>query len=91
MTTDTDVSGLKARAEGRLASLVADKLVTRIAVLSTFNGPGKITERLMIGMSVETHKTASDFDQKKCNEAKSKITQALGDIDCDVFIEMNRG
>jgi hypothetical protein len=41
----------------------------------------------MIGMSVETHKTSPDFDQKKCNQAKSRIVQALGDIDCDVFIE----
>jgi hypothetical protein len=91
MMTDTDVTGLKTQAEVRLASLVADKLVTRIAILSTFLGPGKVTERLMIGMSVETHKAASDFDQKKCDEAKNKIIEALGDINCAVFIEMNRG
>jgi hypothetical protein len=44
----------------------------------------------MIGMSVETHKASPDFDQEKCNQAKSRIVQALGDIDCDVFIEMDR-
>ena len=44
----------------------------------------------MIGMSIETHKTSPDFDQKKCDHAKSRIMQALGDIDCDVFIEMDR-
>ena len=44
----------------------------------------------MIGMSIETHKTAPDFDKRKCNQAKSRIMQALGDIDCDVFIEMDR-
>ena len=44
----------------------------------------------MIGMSIETHKTSPDFDQKKCSQAKSRIMQALGDIDCDVFIEMDR-
>jgi hypothetical protein len=44
----------------------------------------------MIGMSVETHKTSPDFDQNKYSQAKSRIFQALGDIDCDVFIEMDR-
>jgi hypothetical protein len=90
MTPNTDVQGLQGRAEARLAALQEEKLVTRIAVLSTLLGQGKITERLMIGMSIETHKTSPDFDQKKCSQAKSKIMQALGDIGCDVFIEMDR-
>ena len=90
MTQNADVQGLQSKAEARLASLKEERLVTRIAVLSTLHGQGETTEWLMIGMSVETHKTSPDFDQKKCNEAKSKITQALGDIDCDVFIEMDR-
>ena len=85
-----DVQGLQSKAETRLASLKQEKLVTRIAVLSTFLDQGKTTERLMIAMSVETHKTSPDFDQKECNQAKSRIMQALGDIDCDVFIEMDR-
>jgi hypothetical protein len=86
MTPTTDVPGLRGKAEARLASLQEERLVTRIAVLSTL----LTTERLMIGISIETHKTSPDFDQKKCNQAKSKIMQALGDIDCDVFIEMDR-
>src|SRR5882724_5499758 len=90
MTTNTDVQALQGKAEAQLAALRSAKLVTRIAVVSTSLGQGKKTERLMIGMSVETHKTAPDFDQKKCSEAKSRIMQALGDIDCDVFIEMDR-
>jgi hypothetical protein len=90
MTPNIDISGLQSQAEARLASLREDKLVTRIAVLSTLLGPGKTTRRLMIGMSIETHKTSPDFDQKKCDQAKSRIMQALGDIDCDVFIEMDR-
>jgi hypothetical protein len=90
MTPNTDVQALQGKAEARLASLQSEKLVTRIAVLSTSLGQGKKTERLMIGMSVETHKTSPDFDQKKCSQAKSRIMQALGDIDCDVFIEMDR-
>jgi hypothetical protein len=90
MTPNTDIQGLQGKAEARLAALREEKLVTRIAVLSTSLGPGKMTQRLMIGMSVETHKTSPDFDQKKCSEAKSRIMQALGDIDCDVFIEMDR-
>jgi hypothetical protein len=90
MTPTTDVQGLQGKAEARLASLQEEKLVTRIAVLSTLLGQDKVTERLMIGMSVETHKTSPDFDQKKCSQAKSRIMQALGDIDCDVFIEMDR-
>ena len=90
MTPSTDVQGLHDKAEARLASLQEERLVTRIAVLSTLLGKGKTTERLMIGMSIETHKTSPDFDQKKCSQAKSRIMQALGDIDCDVFIEMDR-
>jgi hypothetical protein len=90
MRQNTDVQGLQSRAEARLAALKEEKLVTRIAVLSTLLGQGKTTERLMIAMSIETHKTAPGFDQKKCNLAKSRIMQALGDIDCDVFIEMDR-
>lgn len=90
MMQNTDTQGLQSKAEARLASLKEEKLVTRIAVLSTSLGQGKITRRLMIGMSIETHKTSPDFDQKKCNQAKSRIMQALDDIDCDVFIEMDR-
>jgi hypothetical protein len=41
-------------------------------------------------MSVETHKTAPDFDHEKCSQAKSRIMRSLDDIDCDVFIEMDR-
>ena len=85
-----DIVGLQSKAEARLASLKEEKLVTRITVLSTLLGPGKITKRLMIGMSIETHRTSPDFDQKKCNQAKNRIMQALDDIDCDVFIEMDR-
>jgi len=90
MTQDTDVRGLQSKAEARLAALKQEKLVTRIAVLSTLLGQGKITKRLMIRMSIETHKTSPDFDQERCNQAKNRIMQALGDIDCDVFIEMDR-
>ena len=90
MTEDTAVQELQSRAEARLAALKQEKLVTRIAVLSTRLAPGKTTERLMIAMSVETHKTSPDFDQKKCDQAKSRIMQALADIDCDVFIETDR-
>jgi hypothetical protein len=90
MTQNTDAQGLQSKAEARLAPLKEEKLVTRIAILSTLLGQGKMTDRLMIGMSIETHKTSPDFDQEKCNQAKGRIMQALGDIDCDVFIEMDR-
>jgi hypothetical protein len=90
MTQGIDSQSLQGRAEERLASLKDENLVTRISVVSTLLGQGKVTERLMIGMSVETHKTSPDFDQRKCLEAKTRITQALGDIGCDVFIEMDR-
>jgi tRNA A37 threonylcarbamoyladenosine biosynthesis protein TsaE len=90
MTQDTNVQGLQSKAEARLAALRDEKLVTRIAVLSTSLGQGKTTQRLMIGMSIETHKTSPDFNQEKCNQAKRRIVQALGDIDCDVFIEKDR-
>ncbi len=44
---NTDTQGLQSKAEARLASLKDEKLVTRIAVLSTSLGQGKITRRLM--------------------------------------------
>jgi hypothetical protein len=90
MTQTTDVQGLQSKAEARLAALREERLVTRISVLTTLLAQGEITERLMIGMSIETHKTSPDFDQSKCAQARSRIMQALGDIDCDVFIEMDR-
>jgi hypothetical protein len=70
MTQNTDVQGLQSKAEACLTPLKEEKLVTRIAVLSTLLGHGKITKRLMIGMSIEAHKTSPDFDQKKCSQAK---------------------
>ena len=90
MMQDIDPQGLRSKAEMRLAALKDEKLVTRISVLSTLLGQGKVTERLMVGMSIETHKTSPDFDQQKCSQAKSRIMLALGDIGCDVFIEMDR-
>jgi hypothetical protein len=90
MTENADVQGLQSKAEARLARLKEENLVTRIAVLSTLFGQGGKTERLMIGISIETHKTSPDFDQNKFSEANSRIREALGDIGCDVFIEMDR-
>jgi hypothetical protein len=87
MTQNADVQGLQSKAEVRLASLKDEKLVTRIAVLSTSLEQSKTTQRLMIGISIETHKTSPDFDQKSATKAKSRIMQVLGDIDCDGFIE----
>ena len=58
MTQNTDVQGLQSKAEARLAALTEEKLVTRISVLTTLLVQGKITERLMIGMSIETHKVS---------------------------------
>jgi hypothetical protein len=74
----------------RLASLIEEKLVTRISVLSTLLGGGKTTERLLVRISIETHKTAPDFDQTAADKTKNKIKQALGEIGCDVFIETDR-
>ena len=81
---------LQSKAQTRLASLIAEKLVTRISVLSTLLGGGRTTERLLVRISVETHKTSPDFDQTAADKAKNRIKQALGEIDCDVFIETDR-
>src|SRR5215471_10787105 len=81
---------LQSKAQIRLASLIEEKLVTRISVLSTLLGGGKTTERLLVRISIETHKTAPDFDQTAADKAKNRIKQALGDIGCDVFIETDR-
>src|SRR5439155_4939658 len=75
---------LQVKAQMRLASLMEEKLVTRISVLSTLLGDGKTTERLLVRISVETHKTSPDFNQTAADKAKNRIKQALGEIGCDV-------
>jgi hypothetical protein len=67
---------LQTEAQIRLASLIEEKLVTRISVLSTLLGGGKTTERLLVRISIETHKTAPDFDQTAADKAKNRIKQA---------------
>jgi hypothetical protein len=86
----TAAQELQIKAEARLASLMEEKLVTRISVLSTLLGDGKTTERLLVRISIETHKTSPDFDQTAADKAKNRIKQALGEIGCDVFIETDR-
>jgi hypothetical protein len=86
----TAAQKLQIKAEARLASLIEEKLVTRISVLSTLLGGGKTTERLLVRISIETHKTSPDFDQTAADKAKNRIKQALGEIGCDVFIETDR-
>jgi hypothetical protein len=70
------------------ASPVSTVICRPASEFVTLLGQGKITKRLMIGMSIETHKTSPDFDQRKCSQAKGRIMQALDDIDCDVFIAL---
>src|SRR5215510_6700588 len=86
----TAAQELQIKAQTRLAALMEEKLVTRISVLSTLLGGGKTTERLLVRISVETHKTSPDFDQTAADKAKNRIKQALGEIGCDVFIETDR-
>src|SRR6266702_8561676 len=86
----TAAQELQIEAQKRLASLMEEKLVTRISVLSTLLGGGKTTERLLVRISTETHKTSPDFDQTAANKAKNRIKQALGEIGYNVFIETDR-
>ena len=72
---------LQTKAQIRLASLIEEKLVTRISVLSNLLGGGKTTERFLVRISVETHKTSPDFDRTAADKAKNRIKQALGEID----------
>ena len=59
MPQGTAAQELQIKAEARLASLMEEKLVTRISVLSTLLG-GKTTERLLVRISIETHKTSEN-------------------------------
>ena len=77
MPQGTAAQELQIKAEARLASLMQEKLVTRISVLSTLLGGGKTTERLLVRISTETHKTSPDFDQTAADKAKNRIKQAL--------------
>jgi len=81
---------LQVKAETRLATLMEEKLVTRVSVISTLLGGGKTTERLLVRISIETHKASPDFNQTAADNAKTRIKQALGDVGCDVFIETDR-
>ena len=90
MAQDAAARELQSKAETRLASLIEEKLVSHVSVVSTFLGGGKKTERLVVHVSIEMHKTAPDFDQNVVNEVKTRINQALGEIGCDVFIETDR-
>src|SRR5262249_49786562 len=63
---------------------------TNFCSILTLLGGGKTTERLLVRISIETHKTSPDFDQTAADKAKNRIKQALGDIGCDVFIETDR-
>jgi hypothetical protein len=66
---------LQIKAQMRLASLMDEKLVTRISVLSTLLGGGKTTERLLVRILIETHKTSPDFDQTAADKAKNRISR----------------
>ena len=90
MSEVTAAQELQIKAQKRLSALTEEKLVTRISVLSTLLGGGKTTERLVVRISIETHKTSPDFDQTAADKARNRIKQALGDIGCDVFIETAR-
>jgi hypothetical protein len=81
---------LQVKAETLLAPLMQEKLVTRVSVISTSLGGDKTTERLLVRMSVETHKASPDFNQAACDNAKTRIRQALDEVGCDVFIETDR-
>jgi hypothetical protein len=54
MLPNADVAGLQSQAELRLAALRQDKLVSRIAVLSTSLGAGKVTQRLRMTAQIVT-------------------------------------
>ena len=86
----TAAQELQIKAQTRLSALMEEKLVTRISVTSTLLGGDKTTERLLVRISIETHKTSPDFDQTAADKAKNTIKQALGEIGFDVFIETDR-
>ena len=69
----TAAQELQIKAQMRLASLMEEKLVTRISVLSTLLGGGKTTERLLVRISIETHKTSPDFDQTAADKARDRV------------------
>ena len=54
MPQGTAPQELQIKAEARLASLMEEKLVNRISVLSTLLGGGKTTELLLVRILVET-------------------------------------
>jgi hypothetical protein len=80
MTQGTDVQGLQSKAEARLAALTDEKLVTRIAVLSTSLGQGKTTE----------HDRDVGRDAQNVSRLQSRKVQPSEKQDGDLFIEMDR-
>jgi hypothetical protein len=86
----TAAQELQIKAQMRLASLMEEKLVTRIFCSIHLARRRQTTERLLVRISIETHKTSPDFDQTAADKARNRIKQALGEIGCDVFIETDR-
>ena len=71
----TPAQELQIKAQKRLSALMEEKLVTRISVLSTLLGGGKTTERLLVRISVETHKTSPDFDQRPPTKREIELSR----------------
>ena len=71
----TPAQELQIKAQKRLSALMEEKLVTRISVLSTLLGGGKTTERLLVRIPIETHKTSPDFDQTAADKAKISLSR----------------
>jgi len=83
---------LQIKAQIRLASLMEEKLVTRISVLSILPPCSEAAKQPNDFSSAFRLKRTKrpDFDQTAADKAKNRIKQALGDIGCDVFIETDR-
>ena len=71
----TAAQELQIKAQKRLSALTEEKLVTRISVLSTLLGGGKTTERLVVRISIETHKTSPDFDQTAADKTRKELSR----------------
>jgi hypothetical protein len=82
---------LQVKAQIRLASLMEEKLVTRISVVSTLLGEGNTTANDFSSVfrlkRTKRHRTSI---KRPPTKRKIGLSRALGEIGCDVFIETDR-
>jgi hypothetical protein len=69
--------GLKSKATRRLKPLMDSGLVTSVTVEKAFKSPGAW---ITVGVSIQTKRSANDYNAAECEGALQQLRSALGDL-----------